>query len=366
MHEIVNSMKKFCPHLTLSQMFTLGHVASNLQTTDPDVYLSTDGGYNFRKVLTGPHVYEIADSGGLLVAVPLEDYPDTIKFSTDEGHCWHSYKFTSDPLKFTGLLTEPGGKSMTVSIWGYHKDSKKWTVNGEGAGSQKLFFDTFQSRDNRDYEEWIPHFSLSKIEGREGCLLGMKEQFRKIKAGSWCRNGYSHIVDRQEGKCACSEEDYECYRLIPNDQCDPSNGFKPDSGIIDLKEVCKLGDDHQLFIDEMKPPEKSFGSGKFVIFGILTIVLVLVAVVGAFFTYKMVLLRRHTVVYRYSMLNQTDGESGDTEEFENALGAHDTLYRDSSDEEEVEQENKSPQRSNGRPFQLNKGYHDDSDDDMLG
>ena len=33
------------------------------------------------------------------------------------------------------------------------------------------------------------------------------------------------------------------------------------------------------------------------------------------------------------MLNQNDGEAGDTDEFENALGTHDTLYRDSSDEE---------------------------------
>ena len=45
-------------------------------------------------------MYEIADSGGLLVAVPLEDYPNKVKFSTDEGHCWHVYQFTSDPLKY--------------------------------------------------------------------------------------------------------------------------------------------------------------------------------------------------------------------------------------------------------------------------
>ncbi|RUS78232.1 hypothetical protein EGW08_014001 [Elysia chlorotica] len=197
------------PHSTKSAVGVVlvhGHVASNLQTTDPDVYLSTDGGYNFRKVLDGPHVYEIADSGGLLVAVPLEDYPNQVKFSTDEGHCWHVYQFTSDPIKFTGLLTEPGGHSMTFSIWGYHRDTKKWTVN-------VIDFSKIIHRHcdaENDYEPWIPHLSLSKVEGRQGCLLGRKEEFKKIKAGSWCRNGYSHVVDRREEKCTCSEEDYEC------------------------------------------------------------------------------------------------------------------------------------------------------------
>ncbi|KAK3799662.1 hypothetical protein RRG08_027168 [Elysia crispata] len=401
-YSIHRKIKAHLPHsikAAVGIVLVHGHVASNLQTTEPDVYLSTDGGYNFRKVLDGPHVYEIADSGGLLVAVPLEDYPNKVKFSTDEGHCWHVYQFTSDPLKFTGLLTEPGGQSMTFSIWGYHRDTKKWTVNV--IDFSKVVKDQCKAAD--DYEPWIPHFSLSKIEGHQGCLLGRKEEFKKIKPGSWCRNGYSHVVEKREEKCSCSQEDYECdygfvrqegsikcerdksirateikicvnhtveeikstgYRLIPGDECDLTNGFKPDNGIISLDEVCNLGDDKKFIVDELKQPIKATGAGKYFIFSILTIVLVLVAVVGAYFTYKMVLLRRHKVVYRYSMLNQNDGEAGDTDEFENALGTHDTLYRDSSDEE-VEQENKSPQHHRPGLFPV-KGYHDDSDDDMLG
>lgn len=31
--------------------------------------------------------------------------------------------------RFTGLLTEPGGKSMTVGLWGYDRFTMKWTVN---------------------------------------------------------------------------------------------------------------------------------------------------------------------------------------------------------------------------------------------
>lgn len=81
------------------------------------------------QALDGPHHYQIADSGGLLVAIASDtSYPDTVKFSTDEGNCWHTYKYTDEKIVFTGLLTEPGSKSMVISIWGYGEDDRKWVV----------------------------------------------------------------------------------------------------------------------------------------------------------------------------------------------------------------------------------------------
>lgn len=47
------------------------------------------------------------------------------RFSTDEGQCWHSYNFTDSPIYLTGLATEPGARSMNVSIWGY-RESYDW------------------------------------------------------------------------------------------------------------------------------------------------------------------------------------------------------------------------------------------------
>lgn len=145
----------------------------------PDVYVSDDGGYTWIKALEGPHHYAILDSGGLLVAVEenfhqgvnqikwvqgsvsnfwclgksfdglgiAQDLGSKIlhlkscscitiitslidvdlgvfiscldRFSTDEGQCWHVYNFTKDPIFFTGLASEPGARSMNVSLWGY-------------------------------------------------------------------------------------------------------------------------------------------------------------------------------------------------------------------------------------------------------
>ncbi|NWX12433.1 SORT protein, partial [Aegotheles bennettii] len=40
------------------------------------------------------------------------------RFSTDEGQCWYQYRFCPEPIFFTGLASEPGARSMTVSVWG--------------------------------------------------------------------------------------------------------------------------------------------------------------------------------------------------------------------------------------------------------
>lgn len=43
----------------------------------------------------------------------------SLRFSTDEGQCWHVHKFTQTPMYFTGLASEPGAHSVNVSLWGY-------------------------------------------------------------------------------------------------------------------------------------------------------------------------------------------------------------------------------------------------------
>lgn len=50
------------------------------------------------------------------------------RFSTDEGECWHTYNFTDDPLHFSGMDSEPGSRSMNVSLWGYRNYLSKWVV----------------------------------------------------------------------------------------------------------------------------------------------------------------------------------------------------------------------------------------------
>ncbi|KAK3610584.1 hypothetical protein CHS0354_009024 [Potamilus streckersoni] len=389
-----------------------GNVADALQTTEPDVFISNDGGYNWKKILTGHHMYQIADSGGLLVAVPNPTKePKELKFSADQGNCWHSYQFTNESIHLTGLLTEPGEKSIIVSIWGYRISDKKWV-------SHVIDFKKVIKRqcDKSDYEPWTPHIESRKEEGLDisGCLLGKRETIMRLKKDSWCYNGYEYEKESTTKICQCTREDYECeygyyrpdgsdycvkvnefkgpdidiclrgheekivttgYRKVPGDVC--ANGFAPNGGqFIDLNKRCseELKDD--VIKDETAPSQPNKGEvHKTAVIVLAVIILFVVILISIFLARRYFILRRNRVVYRYSLLNQN--EDNVEHDLENALTSNGSaLYQDS--DEEVDSMNKPKMNSNHSnsqprstrphtaPTKHISSYHDDSDDDMLG
>uniref|UniRef100_A0A8C9YWQ2 Si:dkey-159a18.1 n=1 Tax=Sander lucioperca TaxID=283035 RepID=A0A8C9YWQ2_SANLU len=183
------------PMLALSEPTAIGLVIAHGTVGDslsssqhPDVFVSSDGGYNWRGTLRGPHHYSILDSGGLIVAVEAqrEGQVKTIKFSTDEGQCWKSYNFTVQPFFFAGLASEPGTKAMNVSVWGFRPEE-------DGQPMWVAVTIDFQSND-QDYEEWLAHATDGGDLERQGCLLGVRETYRRLKKQSLCRNGRGFVV----------------------------------------------------------------------------------------------------------------------------------------------------------------------------
>lgn len=69
-----------------------------------------------------------AVAAGRPAVAPVPKRPLRARFSTDEGQCWYKYTFSKDPIFFTGLASEPGARSMNVSIWGFRGNflSRKW------------------------------------------------------------------------------------------------------------------------------------------------------------------------------------------------------------------------------------------------
>ncbi|MEQ2198060.1 hypothetical protein XENOCAPTIV_007174 [Xenoophorus captivus] len=206
------AMKMNVPVLPLSQpnavglILAHGSVGESESALAPDVYVSDDGGYSWLQVLKGPHHYAILDSGGLLVAVEHTNSPlNQIKFSTDEGQCWHTYNFTSDPFHFSGMDSEPGSRSMNVSLWGYRNDYTKWVVI-------TVDFKKLLTRDctERDYEEWLAH-SADPSGSNDGCVMGYKETFLRMKKDSVCWNGRDFAVTKKQSPCPCSVSDYHWF-----------------------------------------------------------------------------------------------------------------------------------------------------------
>jgi len=219
-----------------------GQIASALQMTDPDVFVSSDGGYTWTLALKGPHHYQIADHGGLLVAVPADSpTPNVIKFSVDAGHCWISYNFTEEKkVVFTGLLVEPRNRAMLVAVWGYTEDTRIWHT----------FIINFTSIIERqcgtnDYVEWLSH----DHNDNNGCLLGSKQTYRRVRADSWCYNGMSYVIQKSNETCPCTKDDYDCdfgyHRVLNSEECTKEPTLPPGT-FTQTIDICLRGHEEKL------------------------------------------------------------------------------------------------------------------------
>ncbi|XP_067283457.1 sortilin isoform X2 [Pseudorasbora parva] len=206
-----------------------GSVGDSISAVRPDVYVSGDGGYSWWGTLRGPHHYSILDSGGLLVAVEAhrDRQISSIKFSTDEGQCWKTYNFTNHPIFLAGLASEPGTKTMNISIFGYRPDDDDqpmWVA-------VTIDFEHLITKEcgEQDYVTWLAHSDYDTDPETDGCLLGYKETFRRLKKLSACRNGRGYVVSRQQRPCLCTRQDFMCdygfYRHENTSECLPQPDF---------------------------------------------------------------------------------------------------------------------------------------------
>ncbi|TMS16696.1 Sortilin [Larimichthys crocea] len=334
------AMRLNVPMLPLSEpnavglILAHGSVGDAISVMKPDVYVSDDGGYTWIKALDGPHHYAILDSGGLLVAVehnPTQPI-NKIKFSTDEGQCWGVYTFAKDPIYFTGLASEPGARSMNVSIWGYRDNllSQYWI-------SITIDFRDLLTRDcdDKDYVQWLAH-SDDISDPKDGCMLGYKES----DFGYYRRENSSECVEQPDLKgkvlefCLHGKEEQlqtSGYRKIPGDKCEGGN--IPERKEIDLSKRC---------VSDLVGPELLIDSRSSrsvpIVITVIIITLLLSIAAGVLFVKKYVCGGRF-LVHRYSVLQQHVEDN-------TVEGIDDPLETNHTQNGKIE-------------------FHDDSDEDLL-
>uniref|UniRef100_A0A1I8I4X0 Sortilin n=1 Tax=Macrostomum lignano TaxID=282301 RepID=A0A1I8I4X0_9PLAT len=192
-----------------------GNTGASVQTSSPsNVYLSNNGGHTWSKVLEGPHFVQLGNNGGFIAAVAHGNSgPQVMKFSTDAGRCWHSYKFTSEEYRFTGFVSEPGSRATSVAIWGFSSLSQHWRVF-------VLDFAAILTREcsASDYEPWLANGALSYSESsnsssgssERGCVFGAKQTIMRLKPDSLCANNYSYTPSQTVEPCNCTKADFGC------------------------------------------------------------------------------------------------------------------------------------------------------------
>ncbi|XP_035015693.1 sortilin 1b [Hippoglossus stenolepis] len=368
------AMRLNVPMLPLSEpnavglVIAHGSVGDSISVMKPDVYVSDDGGYTWMKALNGPHHYSILDSGGLLVAVehsPTQPI-NKIKFSTDEGQCWGVYNFTDDPIYFTGLASEPGARSMNVSIWGYRDSllSQYWI-------SITIDFRDLLTRDcdDSDYVQWLAH-SDDISDPKDGCNLGYKEKFLRLRKDSVCWNGRDYQVNTQPTPCPCTLDDFLCdfgyyrqenssecveqpdlkgkvlefclhgreeqlqtsgYRKIPGDKCE--GGKMPERKEIDLSMRC---------VSDLVGPQLRVDvhSSKSIPIVVTVVIVMLLSIAAGVVFVKKYVCGGRFLVHRYSVLQQ-HAEDNAAAEVDDPLETNHTqngkiVFHDDSDEDLLE------------------------------
>ncbi|XP_061571228.1 sortilin [Cololabis saira] len=371
---------RIVPMLALSAPTAIGLVIAHGSVGDslsssqnPDVFVSSDGGYSWRGTLRGPHHYSILDSGGLIVAVEAhrEGQVKTVKFSTDEGRCWKSYNFTEQPFFFAGLASEPGTKAMNVSVWGFRPEDDgqpMWVA-------VTIDFQSLITRecDDSDYEEWLAHAAEGAGSDREGCVLGVKETYRRLKKQSVCRNGRSFVVKKKQSPCLCTRDDYLCdygyHRHVNTSEC-----VRQPSAANQTLEVCLSGQEDELLTEGYRkvpsdrceggfaphlavptvirpcgpktspgPPARSTSSvthfdtprERLVLILVCggAAAVVLVAVVSAVLAVRRVVYRTRTPSYRFSNLRTQEDSSFVTPDLESAASSNGTAGQPDSDDD---------------------------------
>uniref|UniRef100_A0AAR2KVX5 VPS10 domain-containing protein n=1 Tax=Pygocentrus nattereri TaxID=42514 RepID=A0AAR2KVX5_PYGNA len=355
------SMKVNVPVLPLSEpnavglIIAHGSVGDAISVLTPDVYVSDDGGYTWLRALEGPHHYAILDSGVHLIFK---------WFSTDEGQCWHVYNFTKEPLYFTGLASEPGARSMNVSIWGYREDlfTQYWV-------SVTIDFRELLTRDcgDEDYVPWLAH-SNDISDPNDGCMLGYKEHFLRLKKDSVCWNGRDYIISKQPTPCPCTLDDFLCdfgyyrkenssecveqaelrghdleicihgkkehlqtsgYRKIPGDKCE--GGKEPQRKVIDVRSKC---------VSNLLEPElQTKHSHSAPVIVTVVAILLISCIAGVLFVKKYICGGRF-LVHRYSVLQhnaEANGIEGMDEALDTDVAGHAKIgFHDDSDEDLLE------------------------------
>ena len=77
----------------------------------------------------------------------------------------------------------------------------------------------FPLGEEKDYTVWLAH-SADPGEYGDGCILGYKEQYLRLRKSSVCQNGRDYVVTKQPSVCPCSLEDFLWYQL-PSHLCQP-------------------------------------------------------------------------------------------------------------------------------------------------
>lgn len=189
-------------------MMGMGNVGSQLGgKEDADTFLTTDGGFTWKFVRKGKHIYEFGDAGSVIAIVPNFNTTKVLYYSTDEGDSWEEFAFSDVDMYIDDISTVPSDTSKKFLLWGRHTDSSDLvTVNVDFSGLRDRSCSLDETKENDDYYLWEPKHPFQE----DNCLFGHVEQYHRKKTSAQCWNGWKEPHVHSIGNnCSCTRADFE-------------------------------------------------------------------------------------------------------------------------------------------------------------
>ncbi|KAL4495635.1 hypothetical protein ABPG72_014104 [Tetrahymena utriculariae] len=213
----------------------LGSIGTHLENNFNllNTYLSNDGGHQWREILKGPHIFEIGDHGGIIVAASAANKTNIIKYSWDEGKTWSEYKMSTLPFEIDQIITEPSNMEQRFVIYGKGRNGTETSmivsIDLQELHIRGCVGAEHPNRPNSDYEIWIP----TNFKG-DKCIFGRKVKYVRRKPDAKCFNAITTDQKTVIEECPCTQEDWECdfgfYRKENELECIPMNDhYSPDN-----------------------------------------------------------------------------------------------------------------------------------------
>jgi len=190
---------------------------------DCDMFLSTDAGVSWTRILVGPHKYEFGNQGGILAMVEDDKPTEVLKYSFDSGSSWNELKLPVK-LRVERLTSVPHERSQQFLLIGVLAREDVSSIERYAAIHVDLA--PIRQRECATYDEET--FRVRTGKGQE-CMMGHRQIYTRKKPSVDCYidKQFDEPIAHQE-RCNCSDDDYECdYSYVRSgDACEP-NGLEP-------------------------------------------------------------------------------------------------------------------------------------------
>ncbi|KAL9090767.1 MAG: hypothetical protein Q9159_001823 [Coniocarpon cinnabarinum] len=230
--EMRNQGKVFSNRGAPGLLMGIGNLGDDLHDYEEcNLWVSENGGEDWFFGYEGPHKYEFADSGSVLVAVSDTVPTDHIKYSLNYGHKWEKLKIVDDDDDkfragvFTTVTDSTSTKVLLTALSGRGDDAKLWVYSIDFD-----FLDLDKCKKD-DLQMW----HAREIDGEPGCVMGQQQSFRRKKPDAKCTVDKEFKEAEPEFKaCPCTDADFECdtgYVLSESrKKCMPGKGLVAPKG----------------------------------------------------------------------------------------------------------------------------------------